>query len=117
MVSAGASARDGLRTEPLQDFSTPHTPLESRVEMFTKGRPQSIVPITLGDRRMLRNSALHNEAVRNSHLSRSSRVPDQQRPVSEVTEILSSDDSGSEFEEDSDERVGRAALADLSLTF
>jgi hypothetical protein len=85
-----------------QDFSTPHTPLESRVEMFTKGRPQSIVPITLGDRRMLRNSALHSEA-RNSR-PQSSRVPEQ-RPVSEVTEILSSDDSESEFEEDSDELV------------
>jgi hypothetical protein len=62
--------------------------------MFTKGRPQSIVPMTLGDGRMQRNS--HNEAMRNSQ-ARSSRVPEQQRPVSEVTEILSSDDS----EEDS----------------
>ncbi len=71
--------------------------------MFTKGRPQSIVPMTLGDRRMLRNSAVHNEKSRLE--SRGSRVPEQQRPVSEVTEILSTDDSESEFEEDSDELV------------
>jgi hypothetical protein len=78
--------------------------------MFTKGRPKSIVPLTLGDRRMLKNlSIIYKEAAaRNRVELRNSRgardAPDQQRPVSEVTEILSSE-SDSEFEEDSTEEL------------
>lgn len=84
-----------------QEQLTPITPLESAVEMFTRGRPSSIVPT---DAALARRLSIVPEIASPSSTSSLLDLPRstliKRRPLSEVTEIHSDQDDESEIDEE-----------------
>jgi hypothetical protein len=84
---------------------TPITPLEPGVEMFQRGRPQSLFPI---DPELANRLSIVPEVTTPSKFLAPPATANpvaKERPRSEITEIYDyeSDEDESEFEEDSDE--------------
>jgi hypothetical protein len=107
MVWAGPRSkrvRSSTNSDP-QESMTPITPLEPGVEMFQRGRPQSLFPI---DPELANRLSIVPEVPTPSKflaLPASQNPRGRERPLSEVTEIYDydSEEDESEFEEDSDE--------------
>jgi hypothetical protein len=89
---------------------TPITPLEGEVEMFTRGKMQSLFSIDTSISNRQSMLSVVPEVDSPAHLAETRHndiVLERARPMSEITEILDEldfiEDDMSEFEEDSDE--------------
>jgi len=99
----------------IQNPITPISPLEPGVEMFSKGRPKSIIPI---DYKLAMGLSVVPElpTPQTGLLAPSDLYnPTKARPISQITEIYSLG-SDSEFEEDSDEALEREFVSEQVIS-